>query len=112
MTRADAEALARKWVAGEVAPEDFDWRLREWKTEKTIRDAIAAGNLDRRDFVAERERRQHNRTDTTPPEHGWEEETIGDGESAAEAAPTEGADSDLEEGWIPGDEEGQGGGLV
>lgn len=109
MTRADAEALARAWREGRVAPEDFSAGLRWWKTEQAIDEAVAAGYLHRLDVVAERERRQHNRLDTTQPERGWEGESVGDGESAAGAAPAEGSVDDLDEGGVPGLEAGDGG---
>ena len=109
MTKADAEALARAWKEGRIAPEDFDARLRWWKTERAIDEAVAAGYLHRLDVVAERERRQHNRLDTTPPERGWEGESVGDREPEAGASPAEGSSAHLGEGGIPGLEAGDGG---
>jgi hypothetical protein len=58
LTKEDADSLARKWVAGEVAPEDFDPRIAEWKSEQSVRQAVKEGELHQKQVSDELARRQ------------------------------------------------------
>lgn len=57
ISEAEAEALGRAWLEGRVKPEDFDERIKHWKSEEAIRQAIREGDVDQRQFVAELKRR-------------------------------------------------------
>ena len=78
-TKATAEALARRWLAGEVKPEDFDPSIAEWKKEEAVRQAIREGDLHRLDFVREIERRNaqgkygYNPAPSTAQDHSDEQ---------------------------------------
>lgn len=58
MSRASADALARKWVAGEVAPEDFNPAVAEWKLEAAVRALVKTGDISQKQVVEEVQRRQ------------------------------------------------------
>lgn len=57
MNRHQANALAHRWATGQVAPEDFDPSIKEWKLEKTVRELVKTGDLDQRQVVEEVQRR-------------------------------------------------------
>ncbi len=57
-TRANAEAVARMWAEGQIAPRDVDPRVREWETEEAVREAIKHGDLHQKQFVEEINRRR------------------------------------------------------
>ena len=58
MNKSNAEALASKWASNEVAPEDFDPRISEWKLEETVRELVKTGDLHQKQVVDEVNRRK------------------------------------------------------
>lgn len=58
INKANAEALAAKWASNEVAPEDFDPRINEWKLEETVRELVKTGDLHQKQVVDEVNRRK------------------------------------------------------
>jgi hypothetical protein len=58
--RSEAEALASAWVSGQIAPEDFDDRIKEWQSEEAVLEAVRTGDLHRKQVQDEIERRKNS----------------------------------------------------
>jgi hypothetical protein len=57
-TRAGAEAVASKWAASMIAPEDVMPAVKEWKTEEAVRDLVKHGELHQQQVYEEVQRRR------------------------------------------------------
>lgn len=55
----EADALAAAWANNEIAPEDLDPRIAEWKSEKAVRDLVKTGDLHQKQVQDEIERRRN-----------------------------------------------------
>lgn len=58
LSKQEADALAAAWMSGQVAPEDFDSRIREWQSEASVRQAVKEGDLHQKQVTDEIRRRQ------------------------------------------------------
>ena len=54
----EADALARQWADGQIAPEDFDPRIQWWQSEEAVDEAIRLGYVHRKQRSQEIERRR------------------------------------------------------
>jgi hypothetical protein len=75
-TAAGAEAVASKWAANMIAPEDVMPEVKEWKTEEAVRAMVKTGDLHQAQVVEEVQRRKATGYFTKKPErfvdrHPW-----------------------------------------
>lgn len=57
--RSEAEALAAAWASNQIAPEDFDPRIEEWQSEKSVLALVKTGDVHRKQIQDEIERRRN-----------------------------------------------------
>lgn len=57
--RSEAEALAASWASGQIAPEDFDDRIKEWRSEESVLAMVKTGDLHQKQVQDELERRRN-----------------------------------------------------
>jgi hypothetical protein len=58
MSLEEADALGRAWLENRVAPEDFDPRIKEWRSEQAVNQAVKDGDVSVKQRQEEIERRR------------------------------------------------------